>query len=140
QLFSAVALYSRLHGRLNRDEQRSRSFRSALSTHPILYTPNSDPGFTWFIHPPKSAAFVPVLRTRRNHPTPCSPSITARLTFTRLIRFTSVTGCMLARAHGLGRGPRLSGVAPRFSRHPRVRHSYTGNEPTPAAGLSPARY
>jgi hypothetical protein len=34
-------------------------------------------------HPPEIAAFVPALETRRNHPTPCSPSMTAWLTFTR---------------------------------------------------------
>src|SRR5262249_45064838 len=92
----------------------SRLFRSALYIHPILYTPSSYPGFEWFVHPPEITAFVPVLKTRRNHPTPRSPSISARLKFTRLMRFTYVTGCMLARAHGLGLGPRLSDVAPAF--------------------------
>jgi hypothetical protein len=37
-------------------------------------TPSSYPGVEWFVHPPECAAFVPVIETRRNHPTPCSPS------------------------------------------------------------------
>src|SRR5262245_32086137 len=82
------------------DPRRSGAFTRSTLRNPPGMVLRSGPhllGFIWLIHPPKSAAFVPVLRTRRNHPTPCSPSVTELLTFTRLTWFTFVTGCMFAR-------------------------------------------
>jgi len=84
--FRRTTLFHRLRGRLSRDRQRSQLFRSALSTHPILYTPSPIPGFKWLVHPPGSLAFVPILRTQRDHFRPCSPSIPAWLTLTRLVK------------------------------------------------------
>jgi len=111
---SAHTLYARLHGGLSRDGVRPPSFRSVLCVHPALYIPSSRFDFAWLVIHRIAQAFAPILNARRNHPTPGSSSITAWLKFTRLKRFTRVTGCTLARAHGLDQGPRLSGVAPAF--------------------------
>lgn len=54
-----VALYLQLRGGLDRDGKRSRLFRSALSTHPILYTPSPDRGFIRLVHPPRSTGLRP---------------------------------------------------------------------------------
>ena len=101
---------------------------------------NGYPGFERFVHPPEIAAFVPVLRTRRNHPIPCSPSMTARLKFTRLNRGSLALRAVCLRAPtDWVWGHVCPALLPRFSHPQRVRHCDAGNEPTPAAGLSPAR-
>jgi len=83
---------------------------SVCASHPLY------PGFRLRLRMASSSTGGTGLRPRSRDSagpsTPCSPSIAAWLTFTRLARFTWVTGCAVARAHGLGLGPRFSGVAP----------------------------
>gem|GEM_PF-6822179 len=58
---------------------------SAFCTfHP--HYPESHPWLHVVSNPPRTLAFVPFLQTRRDHPTPCSPSILAWLTVTRLVQ------------------------------------------------------
>jgi hypothetical protein len=84
--FSVVALYLRLRGGLNRDEERSRLFRSVLCEHPALYTPSPVLDFARLVIHREPLAFAPILNARRDHRTPDSPSIAVRLKFTRLVK------------------------------------------------------
>jgi len=89
---------------------RSPWFRSVLSAHPILYTPSPVTGFLWLVHPPATTGLRPRSRDSARPPYTMLSQHHAWLTLTRLMRFTYVTGCAVARTHGLG--PRFSGVAP----------------------------
>lgn len=93
--------------------------------HPILNTPSSCHGFAWLLIHHDALAFVPVLETRRNHPTPHSPSMNVWLTFTRLVQVHFRYGlhtCALPLS-GVG-GHVYPALLPGFGRPPHVRHRY----------------
>ena len=86
----------------------------------------------WFIHR-DSLAFVPIVKARRDHPTPRTPSIAARLKFTRLVKVHFRYGLHACWHPQSGSGPPLSGVASAL-RSPSTRAPYLRSQPTSFCG------